>query len=73
MIDKKGFTLLEVLISLSILAVTLMLTYRVISGAVSASNRSDQWAAAAYLAEAMILDAQERFPEAQETKGVFQP
>jgi len=73
MIDRKGFTLIEVLVSLSILAVTLMLTYRVISGAISSSHRSDRWTAAAYLAEKMILEAGERFPEATETEGKFQP
>jgi len=73
MIDRKGFTLIEVLVSLSILAVTLMLTYRVISGAISASNRSDRWTAAAYLAEKMILEAHDKFPETNETEGTFQP
>ena len=73
MSDRKGFTLIEVLVSLSILAITLMLTYRVISGAISVSYRSDRWAAAAYLAEKMILEAIENFPETNETEGMFQP
>ena len=65
--------MIEVLVSLSILAVTLILTYRVISGAISASNRSDRWTAAAYLAEKMVLETIESFPEANETEGKFQP
>lgn len=73
MSDQKGFTLIEVLVSLSILAITLMLTYRVISGAILASNRSDRWTAAAYLAEKMVLEATESFPETNETEGIFQP
>lgn len=73
MSDRKGFTLLEVLISLSILAVTLMLTYRVISGAVSASNRSERWTIAAYLAEKTVQEALETFPDTEETNGKFQP
>ena len=73
MSSRKGFTLIEVLVSLSILAVTLILTYRIISGAISASNMSDQWTLAAYLAEKVVLEAAEKFPETNETKGEFQP
>jgi len=71
--DRKGFTLIEVLVSLSILAATLLLAYRVISGAISAADRSERWTAASYLAESMILDAIDGFPETAETHGKFPP
>jgi type II secretion system protein I len=71
--DDRGFTLLEVLVSLSILAATLLLTYRVISGAISAADRSARWTAATCLAERMVLDAMDDFPEVSETHGKFQP
>jgi type II secretion system protein I len=73
MADRKGFTLLEVLVSLSILAATLLLAYQVISGAVSASERSERWTAASYLAEGMVLEAVDGFPETAETEGKFSP
>jgi len=69
--DRDGFTLIEVLVSLSILTVTLMLTYRVISGAISATERSERWADASCLAEALILDAAGEFPETGESEGKF--
>jgi type II secretion system protein I len=71
--DRKGFTLIEVLVSLSILAATLLLTYQVIAGAISAADRSERWTAASYLAEAMVRDAFDDFPAAEETEGKFQP
>lgn len=71
--DRDGFTLIEVLVSLSILAATLLLSYQVISGAISAAERSERWTAASYLAEAMVLEAVEGFPEAAETGGKFPP
>ena len=73
MSKRKGFTLIEVLVSLTILAVTLVLTYRIISGAILASSTSDQWTLAAYLAEKMVLEAAEKFPETNETNGEFEP
>jgi len=73
MADRKGFTLLEVLVSLAILATTLMLAYRVISGAVSASEQAEQWTAASYLGESLVLDAIEGFPDPSETEGKFPP
>jgi len=71
--DRNGFTLIEVLVSLSILAATLLLSYRVISGAISAADRSERWTAAAFLAESMVLDAVGEFPETTETRGKFPP
>jgi type II secretion system protein I len=73
MADRKGFTLLEVLVSLSILATTLLLAYQVISGAISAADRSERWTTASYLAESLVLEATAGFPETAETEGKFAP
>ncbi len=73
MADRKGFTLLEVLVSLSILATTLLLAYQVMSGAISASERSERWTVASYLAESMVLDVLDSFPDTAETEGKFSP
>ena len=40
--DRRGFTLLEVLVSLAILSITLLLAYQVLSGAIAAEDRSEQ-------------------------------
>jgi hypothetical protein len=50
-----------------------MLTYRVISGAISASERSERWTAAAYLGEGMVLEAIENYPDTGDTEGKFKP
>jgi type II secretion system protein I len=71
--ERKGFTLIEVLVSLSILAATLLLAYQVISGAIAATDRSERWTAASYLAEAMVLEAIAEYPEVAETEGKFSP
>ena len=71
--DRRGFTLLEVLVSLAILATTLLLAYQVVSGAIAAEDRSEKWTAASYLAEALVLDAVAQFPEVAETEGKFPP
>jgi len=71
--DDRGFTLLEVLVSLAILATTLLLAYQVVSGAIAAEDRSEKWTAASYLAEALVLDAVAEFPEVAETEGTFPP
>jgi type II secretion system protein I len=68
-----GFTLLEVLVSLAILATTLLLAYQVISGAIAAEDRSEKWTSASYLAESLVLDAVAEFPETAETEGKFAP
>src|SRR3989337_2992626 len=51
--DRRGFTLLEVLVSLAILSATLLLAYQVISGAIAAEVRSERWTSATCLAEAL--------------------
>jgi len=68
-----GFTFLEVLVSLAILATTLLLAYRVISGAIAAEERSERWTAASYLAEALVREATSGFPDPGETTGKFSP
>jgi type II secretory pathway pseudopilin PulG len=65
--------LLEVLVSLAILATTLLLAYQVISGAIAAEERSEKWTVASYLAEALVLDAIAEFPETAEAEGKFAP
>jgi general secretion pathway protein I len=66
-----GFTLLEVLVALAILSATLVLAYRVMSGAISAEERSERWTAAAYLGETLLRDNASIFPEVGETEGRF--
>jgi type II secretion system protein I len=70
-IPPKGFTLLEVLVSLAILSATLVMAYQVTSGAIAASERSEAWTIASLLGEEKLRDATETFPEIQETKGKF--
>lgn len=67
----KGFTLLEVLVSLAILSTALVLAYRVVTGALAAESRSERWTECALLGEAMFRDTTETFPEVQETEGRF--
>jgi len=71
--ERGGFTLLEVLVSLAILATTLLLAYQVISGAIAAEDRSERWTAASYLAESLVLDSIAEFPAMEETEGHFAP
>jgi len=68
---RPGFTLLEVLVALAILSGTLIVTYRVMSEAISAEERSERWTAAAYLGEALLRDATSTLPEIGETEGRF--
>lgn len=69
--DRRGFTLLEVLVSLAILSTTLILAYRVISGAVFAQERAEGWTKATLLGEAKMRELTDGFPEVQETDGAF--
>jgi len=71
--DDRGFTLLEVLVSLSILATTLLLAYQVLSGAIAAEERSERWTAASYLAETLVREATSVFPDTGESEGKFAP
>lgn len=67
----SGFTLLEVLVSLAILSATLVLAYRVVTGALAAESRSERWTECALLAETLFREATEKFPEVQQTEGGF--
>lgn len=67
----RGFTLLEVLVSLAILSTALVLAYRVVTGALAAESRSERWTECALLAETLFREATETFPEVQETEGRF--
>ncbi len=67
----RGFTLLEVLVSLAILSTALVLAYRVVTGALAAENRSERWTECALLGETMFREATETYPDVQETDGRF--
>lgn len=68
---EDGFTLLEVLVALAILSTALVLAYRVVTGALAAESRSEQWTECALIAEALYRETTETFPEVQETQGRF--
>lgn len=67
----RGFTLLEVLVSLAILSATLVLAFQVISGAIAAQERSEGWTRAICLGEEKMREVLPEFPEVQETEGTF--
>lgn len=68
---ERGFTLLEVLVALAILSGTLVLAYRVMSGAIAAEERSERWTAAAFLGESLLRETISTFPETAEKEGRF--
>ncbi len=70
---QDGFTLLEVLVALAILSTALVMAYRVVTGALAAEARSEQWTECALLAETLYRETTETFPEVQETHGTFPP
>lgn len=67
----KGFTLLEVLVSLAVLSATLILAYQVTSGAIAAADRSEAWTTASLLGEQKLREATETFSEVQVTEGNY--
>jgi len=69
--DRRGFTLLEVLVSLAILSITLLLAYQVLSGAIAAEDRSERWTVASCLGEALVRESTAAWPETGDTKGTF--
>lgn len=71
--NRRGFTLLEVLVSLAILSTTLLLAYQVISGAIAAEDRSERWTSATCLAESLVREATSSFPDTGEAEGTFAP
>jgi len=69
--DRRGFTLLEVLVSLAILSITLLLAYEVISGAIGAEDRSERWTVASCLGETLVRESTSAWPETGESSGKF--
>jgi type II secretion system protein I len=70
--DRRGFTLLEVLVSLAILSITLLLAYQVLSSAIAAEDRSERWTVASYLGEALVRESTAGWPDTGETSGKFE-
>jgi type II secretion system protein I len=71
--DRRGFTLLEVLVSLAILSITLLLAYEVLSGAIAAEDRSERWTVASCLGETLVRESTATWPEAGESEGKYAP
>lgn len=69
--DRRGFTLLEVLVSLAILSITLLLAYQVLSGAIAAEDRSERWTVASCLGEALVRESTAVWPETGDAEGKF--
>jgi len=69
--DRRGFTLLEVLVSLAILSITLLLSYEVLSGAIAAEDRSERWTVASCLGETLVRESTAAWPETGESSGKF--
>lgn len=69
--NRRGFTLLEVLVSLAILSITLLLSYQILSGAIAAEDRSERWTAASFLGEALVRESTAVWPETGEASGKF--
>ena len=69
--DRRGFTLLEVLVSLAILSITLLLSYEVLSVAIGAEDRSERWTVASCLGETLVRESTSVWPETGESKGKF--
>jgi type II secretion system protein I len=69
--DRRGFTLLEVLVSLAILSITLLLAYQVLSGAIAAEDRSERWTVASFLGEVLLRESTAGWPDPGETSGKF--
>ena len=69
--DRRGFTLLEVLVSLAILSITLLLAYEVLSGAIGAEDRSERWTVASCLGETLVRESTAAWPEIGDSSGKF--
>jgi type II secretion system protein I len=69
--NRRGFTLLEVLVSLAILSITLLLAYEVLSGAIAAEDRSERWTVASFLGETLARESIAGWPETGDTEGKF--
>jgi type II secretion system protein I len=69
--DRRGFTLLEVLVSLAILSITLLLAYEVLSGAIAAEDRSERWTVASFLGESLVRESIVGWPATGDAEGTF--
>jgi len=69
--DRRGFTLLEVLVSLAILSITLLLAYQVLSSAIAAEDRAERWTVASFLGESLLRESTVVWPETGESSGKF--
>ena len=69
--DRRGFTLLEVLVSLAILSITLLLAYEVLSGAIAAEDRSERWTVASFLGESLVRESIAGWPDTGDAEGKF--
>ena len=69
--DRRGFTLLEVLVSLAILSITLLLAYEVFSGAIGAEDRSERWTVASCLGETLVRESTAVWPDTGDAEGKF--
>ena len=69
--SRRGFTLLEVLVSLAILSITLLLAYEVLSGAIAAEDRSERWTVASFLGESLVRESITGWPDTGEAEGKF--
>jgi type II secretion system protein I len=71
MADRKGFTLLEILVALAILTGTLLMAFRVVSGGITAQARSEGWLNATLLGEAQLRRSLFPFPPTGDSDGTF--
>jgi prepilin-type N-terminal cleavage/methylation domain-containing protein len=69
--NRRGFTLLEVLVSLAILSITLLLAYEVLSGAIAAEDRSERWTVASFLGESLVRESIAVWPDTGDAEGKF--
>ncbi len=80
-IDRKGFTLLEVLIALAIMAVSLIAIYTAEGNSLLVSGTADRTTVASFLAQEQMVEWQiqleqeinrNKFPDDREEAGVFE-
>lgn len=69
--SSRGFTLLEVLVSLAILSAVLVVGYRVMTGSVAAVDRAERWTRAALLGEALLREKVPKYPDVGESADRF--
>ncbi|HEY3490901.1 MAG TPA: prepilin-type N-terminal cleavage/methylation domain-containing protein [Candidatus Deferrimicrobiaceae bacterium] len=69
--NRKGFTLLEILVALAILSGTLVVAFRISSDGIAMQARSEGWLKATLLGEAEIRKSLTTFPGTGESEGKF--